>query len=267
MGWHSIETNIYRYSISVNELIIPGRLIEDHLTQYCTSLGVWSGNENYPIYIPGSATLIRYKGRYFMICTRHQLKGTPNFEKVCLLLPYGEGQTQCITSGGVRWFDKINDGDDKEVVVFDFTEPCREIPELKRLFFDFRGQHQSILASKIVAFITFGYVTSLANFDYGNGKIEQVKARVLSSFAAPGFDDALHIIAPISPLEFDPDGMSGGPTFCVVQDRPGEFSAHFAGVTVRGSPTTLMLIKAGAVQAVLNTVIKDRLPNVATDGV
>ena len=41
-------------------------------------------------------------------------------------------------------------------------------------------------------------------------------------------------------------------------DRQEELNAHFAGVTVRGGNARLMLIKAGAVQAMLDTVIRDK---------
>ncbi len=263
LDWRNIKNSLYGLSVNLNGLIIPAKLIEDHLMQYCTSLGVLTGNEVYPIYIPGSATLIRYKGRYFMICTRHQLTDTPNFEDVCLLTPRADGQTNCTTSGGARWIKQGNEGDHQQIVIFDFTEPCRENPELKPMFFDFRQQHPSMPADRIVAFITYGYLTTKAKFDYENGKIEQVRARVISRFVPPGADDALHIIEPISPLDFDPDGMSGGPAFCVVMENLDEFSVHLAGVTVRGSSTRLRLIKAGAVQAMLDAVIHDPSPNVA----
>jgi hypothetical protein len=249
---------LYSASISVNGLHVPAKLIEDHLARYCTSLGVYTDDADYPIYIPGSATLMKYKGRYFMICTRHQLKHTPNFENVCLLLPHADGRTKCITSGGARWFDGLNEGDHHQIVVFDFTDPCRENEELKPMFFDFRHQHTDIQVDRLVAFTTYGYLTSLANVDYDNGKIAQVRAQVLSRFATPGTDDALHMIEPLSPLDFDPDGMSGGPTFCVVLDPPNNFSVHLAGVTVRGGRDRLMVIKAGAVQAVLDTVVRDK---------
>ena len=36
------KNSLYGLSVNLNELIIPAMLIEDHLTQYCTSLGVTS---------------------------------------------------------------------------------------------------------------------------------------------------------------------------------------------------------------------------------
>ena len=252
-----LRNNLYGLTVSINELLIPGTLIEDHLSQYCVSLGVQTGDEMYPIYVPGSATLIRYQSRYFMICTRHQLAQT-NLEDVCLMLPNGPGQTQCITSGGARWFEHCDDGDHQQIVVLDFTEPCEAYPILKPMFFDFRDQHSDMPVDSIVAFITYGYLTQRSVFDYENSRIAQTKGRVLSRFAKPGSDDALHVIEPIEPISFDPDGMSGGPTFFISQERSGHLKAHFAGITIRAGRTRIMLIKAGAVQGMLNTIVRDK---------
>lgn len=257
LEWSVVKNSLYGLSVNLNGLYIPARIIEDHLTRHCTSLGVLTDIDGYPIYVPGSATLIRYKHRFFMVCTRHQLKDTPDLGSVCLLIPHSLGQTKCISSGGASWFDQYTDGDHQQIVIFDFTEPCRDIPELKSLFFDFRQQHSNMPAEKVVAFITYGYLTDEADFYYGNGNLQQVKARVLSKLAAAGADDALHVIAPISPLDFDPDGMSGGPSFCVIHEGCNEFSVHFAGVTVRASNKRIRLIKAGAIQATLDAIIRD----------
>lgn len=246
---------LYGLSVRINDVFIPGKLVEDHLAQYCTSLGIWTGIEEFPIYVPGSATLLSYRGRYYMICTKHQLAQTETWDAVCLLLSGGPGQTRCITSGGARWFDRSGDGDHQEIVAFDYTEPCEEIPELRPMFFDFRGQHSDMPAEQIAAFITYGYPTCQADFNFDERAVKQTRGRVLSRFAAPSSDDALHVIEPITPLGFDPDGMSGGPTFCITMDSPLEFSAHFSGVTVRGGRTRLMLIKAGAVQAMLDSLL------------
>jgi hypothetical protein len=255
-----IEDGFHHLSINHNGLIIPGRSIESFLAGYCTGLGVWTDNDEYPIYIRGSATLLKYKGRYFLVCTRHQLDQTAKFENVCLMKAHGLGQTECITSGGARWFNSVEVGDHQQVVIFDFTEPCLDKAELKPMFFDFQGQHPDMPADKIVTFLTYGYPTDHGNFDYENGRIEQVRMQILSRFAPAGADTALHIIDPIANLDFDPDGISGGPTFCIVLDGHDGFSVHLAGITVRGSRTRLMVIKAGAVQAMLDTVIRDRAP-------
>lgn len=246
--------DVYGMSVRINDIMIPGKLVEDYFSRYCTSLGVWTGMDGFPLYVPGSATLLKYRGNAYMICTRHQLAQTDDWASVCMLLPNGDGQIKCITSGGARWFDKIGDGEHQEIVAFDFTEPCKDLPELRPFFFDFRGQHPSMPAEKIVAFITYGYPTAQADFDFEAGSIKQARGRVLSHFSPPGSDDAVHIVQPNTPLEYDPDGMSGGPTFCVTMDRPGEFSAHFSGVTVRGNRNRLMLIKSGAIQAMLDSI-------------
>jgi hypothetical protein len=258
LGKRTIRDILFGNAVSINGVFIPSTQIEDHLERYCTSLGVVTGDERCPFYIPGSATLMKYKGRYFMICTRHQLDQTKSLDAVCLLLPHSDGQTKCVTSGRARWYEALNDGDHHQIVVFDFTETCSNTPELRSMFFDFRQQHPDIPEDQMAAILTYGYLTSGANFDYENNKIEQVRARVTSRFVSPGSDDALHIIEPVPALDFDPDGMSGGPTFCVVRESPDRFGVHLAGVTVRGSRDKLMVIKAGAIQAVLDTIFRDR---------
>ena len=234
-------------------MLIPGMLVEDHFAKYCTSLGVWTGIEEFPIYVPGSATLLKYKSRFYMICTKHQLSQTENLESVCLLTSGDADQTKCITSEGARWFDRSEDGDYQQIVAFEYTDACKRIPSLQSMFFDFRGEHPDIVVESIVAFITYGYPTSETDIDFEKRKIRQSRLRILSHFTRPGSDDSLHVIDPIRPLPFDPDGLSGGPTFCVTMERPGEYIAHFSGVTVRGGRSRLMLIKAGAVQAMLDS--------------
>lgn len=204
-----VMDGLYGLSVKVNDMFIPGKLVEDYFSTYCTSLGVWTGMDDFPLYVPGSATLLRYNKRCYMICTRHQLKQTDDWASVCMLLPNGQCQTKCITSGGARWFDKIGDGEHQDIVAFDFTEPARDLPELSPLFFPFQGEHPSIPASQIIAFITYGYPTSQADFDFEKGSIKQVRGRVLSHFSPPGSDDALHIIEPNTPVKFDPDGRAG----------------------------------------------------------
>lgn len=244
-------------SVDHNGLILPGRLVEDHFSQYCECLGFWTGDEVYPLTIPGSATLIRYRDRYFMACTRHQLKLVNDLTGICLTVPH-EGKTKCITSGGFISFDYcMNEGDHHEIALFDFTEPANELPELRRLFFDFRGQHPSVPADRVVGAISYGYPFQGRQIDYEDGEMKLVKQKVLCRYAGQGTDDAVHIFEPVDPLTFDPDGMSGRPAFTVLFEN-GCFTIHLAGINVRAGRERIRVIKAGALQMLMETLISKK---------
>lgn len=246
---------MFALSVRHNDLLIPARGLEVMLAQHSTCLAVLSGVEEYPVYLPGSATLLKYRERYFLVCTRHQLRQVTDFSSVCLMIP-SERETRCITSAGAIWWPHDrNEGDHNDIAVFDFTEPCLEIPELRSKFFVFREQHPNRAASNVVSVITYGYPVAGRNCDFASGSIALGHHAILCRYAGGGSDEAIHVVDPLQPISFDPDGMSGGPAFCVLDDE-SSFSLHFADVNVRASRTRIMLIKAGAVQMMLNASIR-----------
>ena len=214
-----------KIAVEHNGLFIPGRLVEDLFSKYCTALGYWTDNDEWPVVIPGSATLIKYRGRYMMACTRHQLSLLEDPEGICIILPEN-GKSRCITSGGsISFINEMNDGDHNEIALFDFTEPAMAEPDLRPNFLDFRGQHPSFPADHVVGVITYGYPFEGREIDYEGGKLGLVKRKVVCKYEGQGSDDAVHIIKPVVPLTFSPDGISGGPAFAIIMNESG-FSIH-----------------------------------------
>src|ERR1017187_2845888 len=64
------------------------------------------------------------------------------------------------------------------------------------------------------------------------------------------YDPALLCLRTNEPLDFDPDGMSGGSAF-VVQIVNGAFHAHFAGIVVTGGRDRFHIIKVGHIHRFL----------------
>lgn len=241
-------------SVRHNELLIPRSSVEGLFSKHCVLLGILNDNDEHPISIPGSATLLKYKNRFFLVCTRHQLSGF-EIKNVCLMLPAG-GQLNCITSAGAIWSpNEFNDSDISDIAVFDFTESCAALPELRSQFLDFREQHPTVLADMVVVFIAYGY--PIDGREYAPTHIDSKKYHILCRYEGGSSDDAHHSITPIKPLEFEADGLSGGPAFCVLYDDAG-FSIHLSGIIARGSKTRLMLIKSGAIQMMLEEFIRRR---------
>lgn len=250
----TIIASLVQTSVEQNGLLIPGRLLESALSRYCVPLGYWTEDSRFPVSIPGSATLLKYRKRYILACTRHQLKGLSNLRNICVILS-PDHKTRCITSGGYLIFHKdANEDDHTEIALFDFTAPATALPELKPMFFDLQRRHPHACAEDVVAVITYGYPTEKRNIDYDSGKFEVSKRVVVCTYEGEGRDVAVHILQPTAPINFVPDGMSGGPAFVVLKTANG-FSVYFAGMNVRGNESKMCVIKAGAIQIMMDRLI------------
>ncbi|WP_144055860.1 hypothetical protein [Octadecabacter arcticus] len=70
-------------------------------------------------------------------------------------------------------------------------------------------------------------------------------------------DATLLHLKPLEELTFDPDGLSGGPNF-VIQQLGRNFSAYFAGITVRAGRNDLYMVKSGFIKTLLDAAIELR---------
>lgn len=240
-------------SVSINGLIIRAQDLESTLLKHCTNLAFWNDSDEFPISIPGSATLLKYRNHFFHICTRHQTKGF-DLQNVSIMLGYGQNIT-CVTSSGARWYDQVYEEERHEILLSEYTEPCLKIQELRSKFFDFRGQLQTVQANSILVMVAFGYPSELQKISFAdNMKMQVAKQMILCDFEAEHSDPSTHVIKPRTPLNFNPDGLSGGPVFCILAGKFG-FELHFVGIIVRGTRERLQIIKAGAVQNLMNHLI------------
>jgi hypothetical protein len=120
-----------KLSVNVNGLIIPGRLVGT-LARHVVNLVVNNYDETFKVSLVGSATAVRCRDREIMLVTQHQLQGIDE-SQVAMLTDSG---SHIITSGGRRGYHPHPESDIHDIVAFDFTEPCKEWPELKSRFFN-----------------------------------------------------------------------------------------------------------------------------------
>lgn len=90
LGWFS------DLGVEVNGLIIPGSLVEGALARHALNLVVNNDDEIFKIYLAGSASAIRYKGREILLVTQHQIKKI-DASQIGILNKSG---SHIITSGG-----------------------------------------------------------------------------------------------------------------------------------------------------------------------
>lgn len=238
-------------SVSFNGLLLPASTLSRALARYVDNLFIWNDHEVYKVSLVGSAVPIRFADRYFLICTNHQLRGNEK-EDVSLL---GRDGQLLVTSSGVRHFDDESNPHYRDLAAFDFTEACEAHPAFRERFFYLHEVPPTARNTDIVFAVVAGFPSKDQKHEIEEkNHIGKVKRIVLCQPDPSTYDPALLCLRADEPLDFDPDGMSGGSAF-VVQVVAGEFRAYFAGLVVTGGKDRFHIIKVGDIWRFLRTLI------------
>lgn len=240
-------------SAVLNDIAIPANSLVKAFARH--TFNVWVNNPDDPIYrvlLRGSGTAIRFRGRELLVCTQHQLVGIEH-EQVSMIVDRG---AKLLTSGGVRYFTRDNTSDAHDIVAYNFSDPVAAFPELRGRFFDLRSIPPFVGFDGVVGFVLTGcpYQDQSYRLNDESDAID-IARRTVTCRLAPDVpsDAALLRLTPAEPLDFDPDGMSGGSAF-VIQRVGHEFRADFAGITVRGGKGAFHILKVGAVWSFLDRI-------------
>jgi hypothetical protein len=240
------------FGVNVNGLIVPGRSIEGVLARHAFNLVVNNHDETFKVSLIGSATAVRRCGREILLATHHQLRGIEP-SQVSMLTDTG---SHVITSGGYRGFLPHPETDANDIVALDFSEPCKDRPELRKRFFDLSKVPPEVSGSDVIAMLLSGYPADDQTYDiHENNHLGLTRRNVVCQPHSQPRDDALLSLRVLRPLEKHPDGMSGGSAF-VIRLEHGKPHAYFAGIIVRGGRDSFTILKAGVVCAFLDTVFR-----------
>lgn len=237
--------------VRINGLVIPGRSIESVLERHAFNLVVNNDHETFKVSLAGSATALRYRGREFLLATRHQLR-THDLSQVAMLSDAG---SHIVTSGGARWYESKPDSDAHDIVAFDFTEPCQAHPEFRRRFFDLGDLPSQTLNVDIVGFLLTGYPSDGQAYELEEkNHLGLARLKVICTLEPPPSDPALIRLKVLRGFPNHPDGMSGGSAFAI-QTRNDEFQAFFAGIILRGGRSHFYVLKSGFIKAFLDVIL------------
>ncbi|PRD41370.1 hypothetical protein C5748_22045 [Phyllobacterium phragmitis] len=243
-------------SAVLNGVAIPARSLGEALSRHCLSVVIHSdyANSEFPVlpaYLRGSGIPILLGDRYILVCTKHQLQGV-DLERVSM---FAEGGERLISSGGVRSFVEPDpDSDYRDIAAFDFTEPCRDIPELRRWFFRLSELPPEISAEANMIGLAFGFPTKEQSINSEERKIVFSRRQMVFNLDhQQGSDRAMFTVRLHEMLPIDPDGVSGGPAF-VVQMVDGGPKVYLAGMVTRAGRKSLYIMKIEIVLGFLRSV-------------
>lgn len=241
-------------AVLVNDIYVLARDVQSMLGHFSFNLFVWNHDETHKVRMLGSATPLFYRGHYFVVCTGHQLRGVVP-EDISMLTEDG---AFAVTSSGYTRPRIAPEGmqhDLQDIVVFNFNGACQEHPSLRQKFFKVSGFPPGCLSDAIVAVLNYGYPSKdqLYELEEKNHLGSRRRGTTLKAYRQP-LDETLLHLKPLEEFIFDPDGLSGGPNF-VIQQTGKNFTAYFAGVTVRAGKNDLYMVKSPFIKILLDAAI------------
>lgn len=251
MAFQTVLSHFVEQGVDVNGLVVPGRSVEAVLARHALNLVVNNeGDEVFKVFLRGSASAVRYKGREILLTTQHQLKGIDK-KQVAMLTDNG---SHIITSSGLRSYTPRPDTDAFDLIAFDFSAPCAARPELKKHFFDLQGAPRECPGSRVLGMLLAGYPFAMQLYDLEDrNHLGLIRRHVTCVPHSQPSDEATLIVKTVQPLDIDPDGMSGGPAFIIQYDADGP-RAYFAGIIIRGGCECFTIIKVDFVLGFLRHV-------------
>ena len=251
-----IINNFLNHSALLNGVLIPATSIESAISNYVQILFVNNDYSEWPLTFMGSCLTIFFRDRYFAICCRHQLKvlqGRP-YQDIGILDK--DGGIHC-TSAGIRYFEDANDNELHELVLLDFTEPCRDRPIMRNRFIHLDAGQPEVKREQIIGLIASGYPARLQQYDSERRHFNSVIRNILCQ-PAPKVgqtdDPTLHCVLPNSPIDFDPDGMSGGTVF-MLYERNGCFHIGLAGIITRANASNFYILRIDSIMHFIDAFI------------
>jgi hypothetical protein len=220
------------------------------LTKYTQQLVANNECDDFPISLTASCLAVKYREKFFALCTRHQTKDW-DLKNISLISKDGKFS---ITSGGASYFEGLCENESHDIVALNFTDPCKAKIELQERFFNLSEFPPEVWSNKVLLFVASGYPYCDQNYDLANGrKLDSVRRTVVCDLhpAQQTSDLSLLRLKPHEPLAFDPNGMSGGPAF-VVQLVNEEPRAYFAGIITRAGTNDIYIVRSGYIRTFLD---------------
>lgn len=238
-------------SVKVHELFVPAVSLQSRLNKFGQNLVVFTHVDQYEVQLIGSATGLHYRGANFLVCTNHQVKDFSGLD-VGIVVPE---KSSYVSSAGFTRFrstDTPQQGDAEDLCAFDFTPQTTSNQELAERFFRLRSNDFLNDEDNVVAYLAYGcpFIDQKYNIVDENHVGLVIRSMTCEPQNQPA-DPALALCRLLSPMEFDPNGLSGGPVFATVL-KDHEITLKFAGIINRAGNGLIHFIKAKVVQKLLD---------------
>jgi hypothetical protein len=202
--------------------------LENVLKKFCKPIFALTDDARFPYCLMGSGAAVKYEGRHFVFCCRHQIRQYAP-DKIAIPLSFERKIMSATSARRLAVTDANRDGDTIDVAAFEFGVEHYGVPNLTSEFFHAEDARIWPTGTAQMPFMVFGYPSTRQQFDE-----ERIGARSIAIQAVyDGGTPSPHLQRVKAKQPLDADGMSGGPVF-YVGGAPGNFFVGFAGIVMRG---------------------------------
>ncbi len=218
-------------AIQVGPLFVRPKELQKHLGRYALRFVNCTGDDVYQFQHLGSASGIKYRGRYFAISSDHQRKlgETGQLGIVC-------DPGQSVITPSTMWTIDVSEENEREdnldFTIYEFDPSQYPHRTLTSQFLEV-AQGIGIAAEVGKIALNLGYPTRLQNVDYHNGAVDLIVTSSFVELVEKTTSDDVYVFRTVAEDRYFEDGMSGSPVFEVVRDE-GVFRVKWLGIVIRG---------------------------------
>lgn len=223
---YSLET-----AIQVGPLLVRSKELQKHLGRYAQRFVNCTNHNVYQFQHLGTATGLKYRGRYFVISTDHQrrLGITGQLGIVC---DPGQSVITPSTMWTIETPEEIEREDNLDFCIYEFDPSRYPHRSLTSQFFEV-AQDSGVSASVGKIALNLGYPTRLQNVDYYEGAVDLLVVSSFVKLIEKTTSEDVYIFQTVAEDRYFEDGISGSPVFEVVRDSEG-FRVKWPGIVIRG---------------------------------
>ena len=246
----TIFLHLIQISIKVHGIYIPSSALQNRLHDFAFNLVYYTHDETYEVQLIGSATGIEFGGRRILISTQHQIKDCRPSDIGTLRVT----KNSYLSSSGIAFIKASKNSSSKDefdLCAFDYTPASKEDIALARKFFLLDEDSVLLDGDKPIAFLAYGYPFDHQKYNVCDRNHVGLVSKSITCRPIEGFsDEMLGSCRTLSNMDFDPNGLSGGPIFATILVGD-EIVLKFAGIINRAGNGFVHFIKAKAVARLL----------------
>ncbi|SDZ14102.1 hypothetical protein SAMN05444004_106196 [Jannaschia faecimaris] len=244
-------------SVLIGNVIVPANSVTQSLRPFAEpALYHTAGFELNNFSLGGTLTKLKLRDRYFGLLTCHQIHKA-NFNYAMISVINEENRSFCTAMRAVFPANE-HSVDELDAVLCEFTDPVSTGSLSSHGWFDLRNDYAQPHTPEPLAVVAIGYPGHRNAIDYENEGYAAGPNAVLGTESMPSISGRLSF-EPVSPLDYDPNGFSGGPVFGL-KETPNGLQAFFAGLVTEASRSKFHFISLQKLRPLIEKMLEDDLP-------